>query len=114
MQRGMVGEEYNRVIEPDIKALRATLEDLGIAENTLIIAMADNGPMTHHPPPGAGLGEGVFRGGKGDFIARRGSRPTQETAVRKMHSVAHADAGFGSKLARISTLGSDRPTQPRK
>ena len=63
----MVGEDYNRVIEPDIKQLRATLEDLGIAENTLIVAMADNGPMTHHPPPGAGLGEGLFRGGKGDF-----------------------------------------------
>ena len=29
--------------------------------------MADNGPMTHNPPAGAGLGEGVFRGGKGDY-----------------------------------------------
>jgi arylsulfatase len=28
--------------------------------------MSDNGPMTHNPPPGAGLGEGIFRGGKGD------------------------------------------------
>lgn len=67
LQRGMVGEEYNRVVERDIEQLRSTLEDLGIAENTLIIAMADNGPMTHNPPPGAGLGEGLFRGGKGDF-----------------------------------------------
>lgn len=67
LQRGMVGEEYQRIIEPDIEALRNTLEALGIAENTLIIAMADNGPMTHNPPPGAGLGEGLFRGGKGDF-----------------------------------------------
>ena len=67
IQRGMVGEEYQRVIEPDIAALRSTLEELGIAENTLIIAMADNGPMTHNPPAGAGLGEGMFRGGKGDF-----------------------------------------------
>ena len=67
LQRGMVGEDYNRVVEPDIEQLRLTLEELGIAENTLIIAMADNGPMTHHPPPGAGLGEGLFRGGKGDF-----------------------------------------------
>ncbi len=63
----MVGENYVRVIEPDIEALRKTLEELGIAENTLIVAMADNGPMTHNPPPGAGLGEGIFRGGKGDF-----------------------------------------------
>jgi arylsulfatase len=67
LQRGMVGEEYQRVIEPDIEALRKTLQELGIAENTLIIAMADNGPMTHNPPPGTGLGEGLFRGGKGDF-----------------------------------------------
>jgi arylsulfatase len=67
LQRGMVGEEYTRVIEPDIAALRKTLEELGIAENTLIVAMSDNGPMTHNPPPGAGLGEGLFRGGKGDF-----------------------------------------------
>ncbi|TWT81245.1 Arylsulfatase precursor [Planctomycetes bacterium CA13] len=68
LQRGMVGEDYNRVVERDIEQLRQTLEELGIAENTLIIAMADNGPMTHHPPPGAGLGEGLFRGGKGDFL----------------------------------------------
>ena len=67
LQRGMVGEEYQRVIEPDIEILRNTLDELGIAENTLIVAMADNGPMTHNPPPGAGLGEGMFRGGKGDF-----------------------------------------------
>jgi arylsulfatase A-like enzyme len=67
LQRGMVGESYQRVIEPDIAQLRSTLEELGIAENTLIIAMADNGPMTHNPPAGAGLGEGLFRGGKGDF-----------------------------------------------
>jgi arylsulfatase len=29
--------------------------------------MADNGPMTHNPPPGLGMGEGIFAGGKGDF-----------------------------------------------
>ena len=67
LQRGLVAESYMRVIEPDIAELRATLEDLGIAENTLIVAMADNGPMTHNPPAGAGLGEGIFRGGKGDY-----------------------------------------------
>ena len=67
LQRGMVGEEYQRVIEKDIAILRKTLKDLGVEGNTLIVAMADNGPMTHNPPPGAGLGEGMFRGGKGDF-----------------------------------------------
>ena len=35
-----------------IGELRAELERLGIAENTLIVAMADNGPMSHNPPPG--------------------------------------------------------------
>jgi len=68
LQRGLVGESYLRVIEPDIAQLRETLQELGIAENTLIVAMADNGPMTHNPPAGAGLGEGIFRGGKGDFL----------------------------------------------
>ena len=67
LQRGLVAESYMRVIEPDMAQLRATLEELGIAENTLIVAMADNGPMTHNPPAGSGLGEGIFRGGKGDF-----------------------------------------------
>lgn len=67
LQRGMVGENYQRVIEPDIAELRATLEELGVAQNTLVVVMADNGPMTHNPPAGAGLGEGLFRGGKGDF-----------------------------------------------
>ena len=67
LQRGLVAESYMRVIEPDIGELRKILDELGIAENTLIIAMADNGPMTHNPPAGSGLGEGIFRGGKGDF-----------------------------------------------
>ena len=67
LQRGMVGEDYNRVVEKDIAILRKTLKDLGVEGNTLIVAMADNGPMTHNPPAGAGLGEGMFTGGKGDF-----------------------------------------------
>ena len=41
------------------------LEELGIAENTLIIVMADNGPFTHHGP--RGMNETLYRGGKGDF-----------------------------------------------
>ena len=67
LQRGLVAESYMRVIEPDIEELRETLDELGISGNTLIVAMADNGPMTHNPPQGSGLGEGLFRGGKGDF-----------------------------------------------
>lgn len=44
------------------------LKELGIAENTLVVAMADNGPMAHNSPPGTGFSETIFRGGKGDFL----------------------------------------------
>ena len=43
------------------------LQELGIAENTLVVAHADNGPMVHEPPPGLGMAETVFRGGKSDY-----------------------------------------------
>ena len=49
-----------------IGELVAKLEELGIAENTLVILMADNGPMTHNGPPG--FVETIYRGGKGDFL----------------------------------------------
>jgi len=55
-------------IDPFMARLKAKLEELGIAENTLVIAMADNGPMAHNPPPGTGMSETIFRGGKGDFL----------------------------------------------
>lgn len=42
------------------------LEELGIAENTLVVLMADNGPMTHNGP--LGFVEKLYRGGKGDFL----------------------------------------------
>jgi arylsulfatase len=41
-----------------------TVKKLGIAENTLIVAMSDNGPMLEIAPDGPW---GIFRGGKGDF-----------------------------------------------
>lgn len=68
LQRGLVAESYHKYLDPDVGQLMALLHDLGIAENTLVIAMSDNGPMTHNPPAGAGLGEGPFRGGKGDYL----------------------------------------------
>ena len=45
--------------------LQQTLKDEGIEDNTLVILMADNGPMTHGGPPG--MVETLYRGGKGDF-----------------------------------------------
>jgi arylsulfatase len=47
--------------------LTEELKSLGIAENTLVVAMADNGPMVHSPPPGWGMLPMMYRGGKGDF-----------------------------------------------
>jgi len=40
------------------------LEKQGISENTLVIAMADNGPMTEVP---SAMYQVIFRGGKGDY-----------------------------------------------
>jgi len=54
-------------IDPFVGKVMDKLKELGIAENTLIIAMADNGPMAHNAPPGLGMEETIFRGGKGDF-----------------------------------------------
>lgn len=56
------------VLDDYVGELREKLNELGIAENTLIIVMADNGPMSHNPPPGLGMTETIFRGGKGDFL----------------------------------------------
>ena len=51
-------------MDAKIGQIIALLEELGIAENTLIIAMADYGPMEAiHPETGQ---NGFFRGGKND------------------------------------------------
>jgi len=49
-----------------IGELMGELKQLGIAENTLVVLMADNGPMTHNGPPG--MVETLYRGGKGDYL----------------------------------------------
>jgi arylsulfatase A-like enzyme len=53
---GFIGELMNK------------LSELGIAENTLLVCMADNGPMIHHPPSLMGLVDTIFRGGTGNFL----------------------------------------------
>ena len=68
LQRGLLGEAYEKMLDPAAGRLMAFLKAQGLAENTLVVAMADNGPMTHNPPAASGLGEGPFRGGKGDFL----------------------------------------------
>jgi arylsulfatase A-like enzyme len=61
-----------------IGKLMKELDDLGIAENTLVVVMADNGPMTHNGPPG--MVETLYRGGKGDFL--EGGVPVRALARR--------------------------------
>ena len=64
---GKVAEAYLR-LDAFVGQVMSELKELGIAENTLFIAMADNGPMVHNPPPGWGMVEIMYRGGKGDFL----------------------------------------------
>lgn len=52
-------------LDDRIGRLTAKLDELGIVENTLVIIMADNGPMTHNGPPG--MVETLYKGGKGDY-----------------------------------------------
>ncbi len=66
--RSMMQDGLQGIVDPFIGKLISKLSELGIAENTLIVAMADNGPMAHSPPPGGGWAETIFRGGKGDFL----------------------------------------------
>ena len=63
---GKVPNAYARLDE-FVGNLMQTLKDEGVAENTLVVIMADNGPMVHNPPPGWGMTEILYRGGKGDF-----------------------------------------------
>ena len=68
VNRGLYTDSMQYNVDAFIGELMDELESLGIAENTLLIAMADNGPMAHNPPPGLGMSETIFRGGKGDFL----------------------------------------------
>jgi hypothetical protein len=52
---GGVTTELITPIDVRIGALMIELKRLGIAENTLVVLMADNGPMVHNGPPGMWL-----------------------------------------------------------
>ncbi len=62
---GMLQEAIAR-FDIYVGKLMEELKTLGIEENTLVILMADNGPMIHHGP--VGMVETLYRGGKGDFL----------------------------------------------
>ncbi len=68
VSRGLYTDTMQFNVDAFIGQVMDELKKLGIAENTLVIAMADNGPMSHNPPPGLGMTETIFRGGKGDFL----------------------------------------------
>jgi len=53
-------------LDRDIGEVMEAIKASGISENTLVIAMADNGPMHELAPMGPH--EGIFRGGKGDYL----------------------------------------------
>jgi len=63
--RSLLGEGFAGV-DKFIGQIMDELNTLGIVENTLFVAMADNGPMIHNHPPGLGMVETMFTGGKGD------------------------------------------------
>ncbi len=65
--RSVLAEGFTRVVDSFLDTLMDQLRELGIAENTVVVAHADNGPMVHNPPPGLGMAETVFRGGKSDY-----------------------------------------------
>ena len=68
ISRGIFTDDMQFHVDAFIGEVMAELKKLGIAENTLLVCMADNGPMAHNPPPGLGMVETIFRGGKGDFL----------------------------------------------
>ncbi len=63
----MVAEEL-QALDAFVGELMGELKTLGISENTLVVVMADNGPMVHSPPPSFGMLSLMYRGGKGDFL----------------------------------------------
>ena len=68
VSRSMLMDGLQCNVDVFIGQVMDKLKELGIAENTLVIAMADDGPMAHNAPPGTGFSETIFRGGKGDFL----------------------------------------------
>ena len=63
---GKVPNSYER-LDAFVGTVMEELKTLSIEENTLFFVMADNGPMSHSPPPGWAMTEIMYRGGKGDY-----------------------------------------------
>jgi len=65
--RSALAERFQHGVDAFIGQVMDELVELGIAENTLLVCHADNGPMVHDPPTGLGQSEIFFRGGKSDY-----------------------------------------------
>jgi len=63
---GKIPNSYAK-LDAFVGTVMEELKTLGIEENTLFVAMADNGPMSHDPPPGWAMTEIMYRGGKRDY-----------------------------------------------
>ena len=78
---GGLSQEALARLDVWIGNLMSELKNLGIAENTLVILMADNGPMTHNGPPG--MAETLYRGGKGDYLEGARARSSDGLVARR-------------------------------
>jgi arylsulfatase A-like enzyme len=57
--------EKLKLVDKWVGEIMAEMENLGIADNTILVLMGDNGHFTQYSP-GSGFTPMVFRGGKGD------------------------------------------------
>jgi arylsulfatase len=89
------------------------LKEMGIAENTLVVFMADNGPMTHNGP--VGMVEVLYRGGKGDYteggirVAAMASWPGMIEPGQTVGDIIHITDLF-TTFARIGGATEHIPT----
>ena len=67
-QGGGASAESFAKFDRQVGEILAMLEELGIAENTLVVLSADNGPMEGAWPDVTYQNPGIFRGGKNDFL----------------------------------------------
>jgi len=65
--RSFSSESFFR-FDKQVGEIVALLEELGVADNTLIVLMGDNGPMEALWPDTTYQNPGIFRGGKNDFL----------------------------------------------
>ncbi len=102
-QHATASAESIKRMDAKIGELFGLLEELGIAGNTIVIAMADNGPMEPvHPETGQ---NGFFRGGKNDVT--RGWHPG--SSIHQVAGRYRAGLGCGRHGPRLRPLQHLRP-----